>query len=290
VDVSDEFDIERTPELVGLVQDPEAPVVDSKGSSQGLSAWVERRYGGDDRRLQWFWTAGVGVNSVDVEDQAGPLAGGGTFDVTIDAGTELVASAAWVCACGSGRFLFEPALRLDQHFADWTFRSRERCDGLHDDLLPGCIWRLRTAFGDCEVPRGGREARRCPELVGTVSDQTHVGQEAAVLPLNYPLRFGFYGPSYKSATVRRRVTNVPGGDPAVDLRFQHGERHRALAEQPIVKAAQVELCTEPLLGTASQRKQSLLADLVGKRLTRPGDIAVDLELISVGERAVVAQA
>ena len=38
VDMSDEFDIERTPELVGLVQDPKAPVVDSTGSSEGLSA------------------------------------------------------------------------------------------------------------------------------------------------------------------------------------------------------------------------------------------------------------
>jgi len=38
VDMSDEFDIERSPELVGLVQDPKAPVVDSTGSSEGLSA------------------------------------------------------------------------------------------------------------------------------------------------------------------------------------------------------------------------------------------------------------
>jgi hypothetical protein len=123
--VSDEFDIERTPELVGLVQDREAPVVDSKGSSEGISAWVERRYGGDSRRVQWFWTAGVGVNSVDVEDQAGPLAGGGTFDVAIDADTELVASASLGLRVRLGqRFLFEPALRLDQHFADWHVTDR----------------------------------------------------------------------------------------------------------------------------------------------------------------------
>jgi hypothetical protein len=125
VDVSDEFDIERTPSLVGLERDPDAPVVDSKGSSEGLNAWVERRYGGDDRRLQWFWTVGAGVNSVDVEDQAGPLAGGGTFDVAIDAGTELVASASLGLRVRLGEcFLFEPALRLDQHFADWTLTDR----------------------------------------------------------------------------------------------------------------------------------------------------------------------
>ena len=41
VDVSDEFDIERTPELVGLEQDPDAPVIDSTGSSEGLNAWID---------------------------------------------------------------------------------------------------------------------------------------------------------------------------------------------------------------------------------------------------------
>ena len=125
VDISDEFDVERTPELVGLVQDPDAPVVDSKGSSESLSAWVERRYGGDARCVQWYWSAGLGVNSVDVDDQVGPLAGGGTFDVAIDAGTEMVASASVGLRVRLGqRFLFEPALRLDQHFADWDLTDR----------------------------------------------------------------------------------------------------------------------------------------------------------------------
>ena len=125
VDISDEFDIERTPELVGLEQDPDAPVIDSTGSSEGLNAWIERRYGGDDRRLQWFWTVGAGVNSVDVDDQAGPLASGGSFDIAIDAGTEWVASASVGLRVRVGeRFLFEPALRLDQHFADWDVTDR----------------------------------------------------------------------------------------------------------------------------------------------------------------------
>jgi len=134
------FDIERTPELVGLAQDPDAPVIDSKGWSEGLNAWIERRYGGDDRRLQWFWTAGAGINSVDVEDQAGQLAGGGTFDVAIDAGTELVASASVGLRVRFGqRFLFEPALRFDQHFADWdiTDRVSGATASIDDYLLSG---------------------------------------------------------------------------------------------------------------------------------------------------------
>ena len=140
VDISDEFDIERTPELVGLEQDPDAPVIDSTGSSEGLNAWIERRYGGDDRRLQWFWTVGAGVNSVDVDDQAGPLAGGGSFDIAIDAGTEWVASASVGLRVRVGeRFLFEPALRLDQHFADWdvTDRGSGTTASIDDYVLKG---------------------------------------------------------------------------------------------------------------------------------------------------------
>ena len=94
------------------------------------------RYGGDDRRLQWFWTAGAGVNSVDVEDQSGPLAGGGTFDIAIDAGTEWVASASVGLRVRLGeRFLFEPAMRLDQRFADWDVTDRVSSTGL-DRRLP----------------------------------------------------------------------------------------------------------------------------------------------------------
>src|SRR5687768_11507206 len=125
VDISDEFDIVRTAGLVGLEQDPDAAVIDSTGSSEGLNAWIERRCGGDDRRLQWFWTVGAGINSVDVDDQAGPLAGGGSVDIAIDAGTEWVASASVGLRVRVGeRFLFEPALRFDQHVADWDITDR----------------------------------------------------------------------------------------------------------------------------------------------------------------------
>lgn len=136
-DFSDEFDVERTAELVGLVQDPAVEDIDSKGSSQGLGVWVERRYRGDERRLQWFWTAGIGFVSVDVEDQSGPLAGGGTFDVTVDAGSELVASAGLGLRVRLGeRFLFEPVLRLDQHFAEWDLTDRvSGATGSIDDYL-----------------------------------------------------------------------------------------------------------------------------------------------------------
>ena len=136
-DLSDEFDVERTAELVGLVQDPSVEDVDSKGSSQGLGAWIERRYGGDERRLQWFWTAGLGFLSVDVDDQSGPLADGGTFDVIVDAGSEIVASVGVGMRVRLGsRFFLEPTLHADQHFADWTLTDRvSGATGTIDDYL-----------------------------------------------------------------------------------------------------------------------------------------------------------
>ena len=83
---------------------------------------------------------GAGVNSVDVDDQAGLLAGGGSFDIAIDAGTEWVASASVGLRVRVGeRFLFEPALRLDQHFADWdvTDRVSGATASIDDYLLKG---------------------------------------------------------------------------------------------------------------------------------------------------------
>lgn len=45
--------------------------------------------------------------------------------MAIDAGTELVASASLGLRVRLGEgFLFEPALRLDQHFADWDITDR----------------------------------------------------------------------------------------------------------------------------------------------------------------------
>ena len=66
--------------------------------------------------------------------------GGGSFDIAIDAGTEWVASASVGLRVRVGeRFLFEPALRLDQHFADWdiTDRASGTSASIDDYLLSG---------------------------------------------------------------------------------------------------------------------------------------------------------
>lgn len=125
VDHAPEFDVEGVAALVGQAQDPAAEVIDAKASSTVVRAWLERSYPGASRRFEWFWTVGAGVGNVEVDDVSGPRAGGGTFTVDTDAGTEIVAAASlglrWFFV---RRVAVEVAGRLDYHFADWNLEER----------------------------------------------------------------------------------------------------------------------------------------------------------------------
>lgn len=134
LDHSPEFDVERAPDLLGLVP---TEVVDAKGTSTTLSGWIERTYESGGGPWEWFWSAGLGIVDVSVDDVAGPLAGGGSFDLTIDAGTEwLVAGALGLRRRLGEGWALEAALRADQHFADWTLTDRvSGASGTVDDYL-----------------------------------------------------------------------------------------------------------------------------------------------------------
>ncbi len=74
---------------------------------------------------------------MDVDPVSGPLAGGGSYDITTDVGTEILA-----CASGGLRvhlgssWALEAALRLDQHFTDWTVTDQlSGTTGQVDDYL-----------------------------------------------------------------------------------------------------------------------------------------------------------
>ena len=120
-----EYDFEEPAKLLGIAQDPAVEVVDAKADGTTVSVWFERTLGEPGARGHWFWGAGVGFNSVDVPDATGPVAGGGTFHVETDAGTEIVAT-----LLGGRRFRFgervalDLTLHLDQHFADWKVTDR----------------------------------------------------------------------------------------------------------------------------------------------------------------------
>ncbi len=139
VDHSPGFDVERPYEFLGLRGAGDAEEVDAEGTMTSLVAWIERVYERPGR-TEWFWGVGAGAATVDVDDVAGPLEGGGTYAITNDVGTELIATASgglrWKLG---GRWAFEIGLRLDQHFTDWTVTDRisGRSAQIDDYLVKG---------------------------------------------------------------------------------------------------------------------------------------------------------
>src|SRR5207244_9720579 len=93
-----------------------------------------------------------------------------------------------------------------------------------------------------------------------------------------PLRHGRVGPA------------AAAGDEAVDLRLEHRQGHGSELEHRIVKRAHVEAVAEGFLGARARLEQGPLAEVVGKRLARPGDISVHLggDLV-LGERGVLLE-
>src|SRR5579862_9069562 len=79
-------------------------------------------------------------------------------------------------------------------------------------------------------------------------------------------------------------------DEAVDAGFQHRQRHGAEREDRVVEGAQVELGAERALRLRARFLDRHLAQVIGERLARPGDVAVDLGLdLVIGKRRVLAR-
>jgi len=81
------WDAEHPAESIGITQDPAFETVDAAVQQIDLSVWMERRFGGDDD-LRWTWRLGGGIGSSDVSDAAGPVQGGGTFDIHTETSVE----------------------------------------------------------------------------------------------------------------------------------------------------------------------------------------------------------
>lgn len=125
VDHTPEFDVEGIAGLVGQSQDPAVDTVDAKGSSTVVRAWLERSYPNASGGFEWFWTVGAGVGDVEIDEVSGPRAGGGTFTVDTDAGTEFIAAGSLGLRWFFTRMVaLEVAGRLDYHFAGWTLVER----------------------------------------------------------------------------------------------------------------------------------------------------------------------
>lgn len=120
-----EYDFEVPTRVLGLAQPPEpAEVIDATVSSTMLSAWIEREHGQASSRTVFFWGVGGGIALPEVDDATGPLAGGGVFDITTEASTEILASAFGGLRWRPGRFFLEIAGRVDHHFSEWDVEDR----------------------------------------------------------------------------------------------------------------------------------------------------------------------
>ena len=143
-----DYDFERPYQVAGLSQDPGVKTIDSKIKSTTLGAAIGRHYG-DKSGFDWFWTAGVGVGLPDSSNISGPTDTGGTFDLLIDAKTEIqIMSTLGTTYYTSGRWSFTAAARAEHHFLDITVTDQVTGDtGKVESQTPlGAYLSVNVAF------------------------------------------------------------------------------------------------------------------------------------------------
>lgn len=120
IDLAD-YDFERAAKVMGITQDEVAnSTIDAKTSVKNISFWLENRNQINLSPSEWYWRAGLGVGLVDADDLAGPVLGGGTFNITTDGGTEFLALAGLGYRYKFGdKWTLDSYLGITEHFADW---------------------------------------------------------------------------------------------------------------------------------------------------------------------------
>lgn len=120
--IQSEADYERPWQTLGIQQDESTvSTVDAVYSSSVLMVHMGKNIKGGSANYDWYWSAGLGFNSVSVDDAQGPVLGGGNFNITTDAGTEtLIGFKVGMKYHLSNNWDMHYALRLDHHIADWT--------------------------------------------------------------------------------------------------------------------------------------------------------------------------
>lgn len=148
VDQASGFDVERPYQILGLSLDESLGEIDAAGDMTAVTLWLEREHARPGR-LAWFWGVGLGAATVDVDDLPGTLTGGAPALVRQEVGTELLATATAGLRIRLGRrWALEPALRLEQHFTDWTLTETVsgRTAQVDDYLLRGIHLGLGVRF------------------------------------------------------------------------------------------------------------------------------------------------
>ena len=117
VDTSPDFDVEFPLTFLNL----DGPDEDSVGTSTMIMAFAERRYGEGTKRVQPFWSLGLGINSIDVDPLVGVLDNGDNFDLRTDAGTETVLEGSVGLRLQFGpHWSATTSLMLQHRIADWS--------------------------------------------------------------------------------------------------------------------------------------------------------------------------
>jgi len=117
-----EADFERPWQVLGIVQDETTvKTIDALYTSILVMAQMGQNINGGSRSYDYYWSAGLGFNSIDVDDASGPVEGGGTFNITTDAGTEvIIGGKLGIKQHLSDSWSMNYAMRIDYHLADWT--------------------------------------------------------------------------------------------------------------------------------------------------------------------------
>lgn len=141
-----EYDVEEPAKLAGIVQSPAVEVIDALAEATTVSVWAERTLTNPTRATSLFVGSGLGAAFVDVPDVDGPRANGGRFDIHTEVSPEIIVSLLGGVRRGFGkRWYGEAAVRIEQHFADWTFTDRvSGARGSVDDYL---TWGAYIALG-----------------------------------------------------------------------------------------------------------------------------------------------
>ena len=119
--IQSEADFERPWKVLGLQQDTSVKTVDAVYSSNVVMVQIGQNIKSDSEKYNWYWSAGLGFNSIDVDDVSGQLDGGGTFNIKTTTNTEAVLGLkAGIKQHLSDNWNINYALRVNRHFADWT--------------------------------------------------------------------------------------------------------------------------------------------------------------------------
>ena len=130
-------DFERPWKIAGVIQDPSVDTIDAKYTSNILMAHLRQNIKSNNPAYDWYWSAGIGLNSLDIDDASGPVEGGGTFNIKSNASTEtIVGFKTGIKHHVSETWNINYAIRLDYHMADWEVTdSVSNASGTIDDYI-----------------------------------------------------------------------------------------------------------------------------------------------------------